>query len=155
MSLDHAQICARIPHAGAMCLLAAVDSWSEQDIVCRADSHRRSDHPLQAAGRLHILHGIEYAAQAMAVHGALQADRQSKPAVGYLASVRDVRWYCQWLDEIAEDLRIRAERLSGDARMVLYAFSLETGTRVLMSGRASVVPDASAVQVAHTDGASR
>ena len=34
--IDRARIAARIPHQAPMCLLDAVESWDEQQIVCRA-----------------------------------------------------------------------------------------------------------------------
>ena len=69
--LDHAAIAARVPHAGAMCLLDSVVSWDEQHIECRAASHASPTHPLAQDGRLPATAAIEYAAQAMALHGCL------------------------------------------------------------------------------------
>jgi predicted hotdog family 3-hydroxylacyl-ACP dehydratase len=54
-----------------MCLLDDVLSWDASRIRCRSASHRTPDNPLRAHGRLGAACGIEYAAQAMAVHGAL------------------------------------------------------------------------------------
>ena len=71
--LDRVAIAARIPHQGSMCLLDAVLAWDSGQIHCRASSHRQPDNPLRAAARLGAACGIEYAAQAMAVHGALLA----------------------------------------------------------------------------------
>ena len=71
--LDHAWIEQHIPHKGRMCLLDAVLSWDATRIRCRSASHRTPDNPLRAHGRLGAACGIEYAAQAMAVHGALVA----------------------------------------------------------------------------------
>lgn len=73
MPLDRNWIEQHIPHKGRMCLLDAVVSWDATRIRCRSASHRAPDHPLRAHGRLGIACGIEYAAQAMAVHGALVA----------------------------------------------------------------------------------
>ena len=71
--LDHAWIAAHIPHHGSMCLLHAVSQWDERRIVCEALSHVDPDNPLRAQGRLGAANGVEYAAQAMAVHGGLLA----------------------------------------------------------------------------------
>jgi predicted hotdog family 3-hydroxylacyl-ACP dehydratase len=73
MRLDRAWIEGHIPHQGRMCLLDEVIGWNSGSISCRSGSHRALDHPLRAHGRLGIACGIEYAAQAMAVHGALVA----------------------------------------------------------------------------------
>ena len=88
--LDRVAIAARIPHQGSMCLLDAVLAWDSGQIHCRASSHRQPDNPLRAAARLGAACGIEYAAQAMAVHGALLAPAGAPPRPGYLASVRSV-----------------------------------------------------------------
>ncbi len=141
---DHAWIAARIPHQGSMCLLDAVLRWDESSIVCSASSHTRSDNPLRAQDMLGIANGIEYAAQAMAVHGALLAGNDTAPAAGFLASVRDVKWQTQRLDDLAPPLQVHAERLSGDGATILYSFHLQAGGATLLSGRASVLLDAGA-----------
>ncbi len=141
---DQAWIAARIPHQGSMCLLDAVLQWDAAHIVCRASSHTRTDHPLRADGSLGMANGIEYAAQAMAVHGALLAGSDSAPAAGFLASVRDVKWQAPRLDTQAAELQIHAQRLSGDGNTILYSFHLEAGGSTLLSGRASVMLDADA-----------
>lgn len=139
---DHAWIAARIPHQGSMCLLDAVLRWDADSIVCRASSHCQPDNPLRADDALGAANGIEYAAQAMAVHGALVAGSESAPAAGYLASVRDVKWHAPRLDTLAPELLVHAQRLSGDANTILYSFHLEAGNTTVLSGRASVLLDA-------------
>jgi predicted hotdog family 3-hydroxylacyl-ACP dehydratase len=54
-----------------MCLLDEVTGWDTERISCRTSTHRAADNPLRAHGQLGIACGIEYAAQAMAAHGAL------------------------------------------------------------------------------------
>ncbi|SCC92600.1 putative 3-hydroxylacyl-(Acyl carrier protein) dehydratase-like protein [Thiomonas sp. X19] len=80
--LDHAWIAAHIPHQGSMCLLDAVLRWDAQHIVCSATSHRDASNPLRQFDRLGAACGIEYAAQAMAVHGALVAEHDRMPGPG-------------------------------------------------------------------------
>ena len=142
MSLDRAWIVAHIPHQGGMCLLDAVDSWNEAGIVCRANSHRLLDNPLRTGDSLGIANGIEYAAQAMAVHGALLASDENVPASGFLTSMRDVQWNCIRLDDIESDLTIRAERISSNGNNVLYSFAVNATGTTVMSGRASVMINA-------------
>lgn len=137
--LDRAAIAARIPHQGSMCLLDAVLAWDSGQIHCRASSHRQPDNPLRAAERLGAACGIEYAAQAMAVHGALLAPEGAPPRPGYLASVRSVQLAVDRLDDLAQDLDIVAERLSGDEHNILYHFRVEHAGNLLLSGRAAVM----------------
>jgi predicted hotdog family 3-hydroxylacyl-ACP dehydratase len=134
--LDH------IPHQGGMCLLDGIAHWDAQRIRCSASSHRAADNPLRAHGRLGAACGIEYAAQAMAAHGGLLAKADTQPRAGYLASVRGVELRVARLDDIAADLKVDAERLSGDDNTILYGFSVSDGERVLLHGRAIVVLDA-------------
>ena len=147
-TLNHDEIARRIPHQGSMCLLDAVLAWDEEQICCEANSHRASDNPLRAHGRLGAACGVEYAAQAMAMHGALvgeSATEDAPPRAGYLAGVRGVTLQVDRLDDIAGPLTVKAERVTGDANTVLYSFGLHSGTRTLMTGRAMVVLDASAL----------
>jgi len=153
MPLDHAWIEQHIPHKGRMCLLDAVLSWDATRIRCTSTTHRKPDNPLRSHGRLGAACGIEYAAQAMAVHGALVAAsaplastmarsvRGSGAAVGYLASVRNVVLHVARLDDLTDELIAAAERVTGDARTVLYEFSVLGAARTLMEGRASIVMD--------------
>ena len=144
--LDRAWIAAHIPHHGSMCLLDAVTAWSPERIRCMSASHRRIDNPLREGGRLGAACGIEYAAQAMAVHGALVAGDDAKPRQGFLASVRGVELNVARLDDVDSDLDIEAERLSGDANNILYRFEVRGGERVLLSGRAAVILNAEALK---------
>ena len=144
--LDHAWIAAHIPHQGTMCLLDRVLEWSETAITCRAISHTLPDNPLRASGRLGAANGIEYAAQAMAIHGALLANSDDQPRQGYLTSVRSVQLHVARLDDLPGELTVHAERLSGDANNILYHFSLSHAGRCLLEGRAAVVLDASALK---------
>jgi len=146
MSLDHAWLLAHLPHQGSMCLLDAVIEWDSQRIRCAASSHRRADNPLRAHDRLGAACGIEYAAQAMAAHGALLAVTDQAPRAGYLASVRGVDLQVARLDDIVTDLSVEAERLSGDDNTILYGFNVAAGERLLLSGRAIVVLDAAKLE---------
>ncbi len=140
--LDHVWLLGHLPHQGSMCLLDVVTEWDAQRIRCTAKSHREADNPLRAHNRLGAACGIEYAAQAMAAHGALLTAADSAPRAGYLASVRGVDLHVARLDDIAADLEVEAERLSGDGNTILYGFRVSAAGRELLSGRAAVVLDA-------------
>ncbi len=143
--LNRDWISRRIPHQGTMCLLDRVVDWSENHIACAAISHTDPANPLGAEGRLGAANGIEYAAQAMAIHGALLAKVDDPPRQGYLTSVRSVSLHVARLDDLPGELDVRAERLSGDGNNILYQFSLHHAGRCLLEGRAAVVLDAAAV----------
>ncbi|MDO9357778.1 MAG: 3-hydroxylacyl-ACP dehydratase [Polaromonas sp.] len=151
-TLDHTGIASRIPHHGRMCLLDAVQSWDGDHITCQASSHRATDNPLRANDRLGAACGIEYAAQAMAVHGALVGESlggdSGAPKAGYLASIRSVALQVDRLDTVVGDLILKAERMTGDTATVLYSFTVEADGQVLLSGRAVVVLDAAGLVAA-------
>ena len=152
-TLNRDDIARRIPHQGRMCLLDMVLGWNNNVIRCQTSSHLAPDHPLRAHGRLGAACGVEYAAQALAVHGALvaeslgsaSANSSAPPRAGYLASMRGVTLHVERLDTVDGPLTVNAERISGDANMVLYSFTVQSGSQPLLSGRAAVVLDAAAI----------
>jgi predicted hotdog family 3-hydroxylacyl-ACP dehydratase len=157
MRLDRTWIERNIPHHGRMCLLDEVMEWDAHHIRCRSGTHRLPDHPLRSQGRLGVACGIEYAAQAMAAHGALaggalahnsggalagsganRAGRQ-RSEVGFLAGLRDVRLHVLRLDDVQADLICDAMLVAGDHGSALYEFALRSEALRLLSGRATVV----------------
>jgi predicted hotdog family 3-hydroxylacyl-ACP dehydratase len=138
--LDAAQIAKLIPHHGDMCLLGKVLHYDAQSIRCIASSHRLSSNPLREQGVLHAVCGVEYAAQAMAVHGALLSGQSDKPPRGgRLASVRTVELNVSRLDDIAADLEICATQLMGDENSMVYEFTVTAAAQPLLKGKATVV----------------
>ena len=140
-----------IPHAGSMCLLERVVRYDDTSIDCETRSHLDANNPLRRNGRLSCLCGIEYAAQAMALHGALGSNPElaeasstpgnhgDGPRHGFLASVRDTRASQSDLDAVADTLKVKARLEFGDASRVIYSFRLLAGEQELLSGRAAVV----------------
>ena len=144
--LDHAAIAALIPHSGSMCLLASVQHWDRDRIVCVATSHRDAANPLRSASGLLAPCAIEYAAQAMALHGALVGQAAGSAArPGYLASARGVTLHRLRLDDLDGDLQVEATLQAGDARQVLYAFAVSHAGAPVADGRATVVLNAPVV----------
>jgi predicted hotdog family 3-hydroxylacyl-ACP dehydratase len=138
LKVNRAGIARLVPHAGAMCLLEEVLEWDENTIVCRATSHRDPANPLRSAGGLAAIIGVEYAAQAVAVHGGLISS-SSKPETGYLAALRDIACSVARLDTERDDLVVSATRVAAESGRLLYDFRLEAGARELLRGRLSVV----------------
>jgi len=143
-TLTRAGIEALIPHSGSMCLLARLIDWDPHRIVCGATNHRDPDHPLRTRRGLLTPAAIEYAAQAMALHGALIGQAAGAPATpGYLASARGVQLHRLRLDDLPpatpDELRIEATRQAGDAQQILYTFTVSHAGRAVAEGRAAVV----------------
>ena len=142
MPLNRRDIAALIPHSGAMCLLDEIVAWDAASIRGASRRHRDADNPLRSAGRLHSLSAIEYAAQAMAAHGALVGAVAGRPRVGFLVSLRSVACRAATLDELEGELEVTAQHVAGDAERVMYAFSVRVGTFEVLNGKATVVLDA-------------
>ena len=139
MQLNKKEIEALIPHNGAMSLLNEVLKWDEDHIVCLANSHRIKHNPLRNENVLSSGCGVEYAAQAMAVHGALSTgDPDEEPRPGYLASIKNLDLLVSSLDDIESDLVIEAELLMRDKEFLVYQFRVLSEDLNLLSGRAII-----------------
>ena len=137
--LSRDQIADLIPHQGIMCLLEGVQSWDQTQIFCAVTSHQDPANPLREGTRLHAVCGIEYAAQAIAVHRALLGTEFNGRAIGVIGGMRNVLLAVDRLDDIAEMLTVRAEKLLEQGGSLMYRFAIHAGDRVLISGRASVM----------------
>jgi predicted hotdog family 3-hydroxylacyl-ACP dehydratase len=136
--IEFEQLQTLLPHAGSMCLLKQVADWDQQQISCLASSHLAGDNPLRDGDCLPVEAGIEYAAQAMAIHGQLCGGGESEPRIGYLAVLSNVDWHCERLDDVDDDLVIIATRLMATADGSSYEFQLCAGGATLLSGQAVV-----------------
>lgn len=119
-----------------MILLDTVESWTASDIVCITNSHRRAGNPLCRAGMLPAYAAIEFAAQAMAIHGALNGNGEAR--AGVLGSVRHFRTLVASLDGIHDTLRVSASLRRGEARCAVYRFAIRTESTDIASGQATV-----------------
>lgn len=142
MLIDRARIRELIPHAGSMCLLDAATSWDDAHICCTATSHRDPANPLRGPQGLHSICALEYAAQAMALHGALTAGAQRRSRGGLLASARDVVLHRPHLESCGPELVVRATRLLGEDARVIYGFRVDDDLGTVIEGRAAVVLEA-------------
>lgn len=139
MNKQH-RICDLIPHAGTMCLLDEILSWDRKNIVCSSRSHLLITNPLRCADGLSAIHLVEYAAQAMAVHGGLLAARSGAPKrPGFLAAIRQAELHTQWLDSVGDELIIEAVRLLDDENNFMYSFQASSAKKLLAAGRATVI----------------
>lgn len=147
--IARADIEALVPHAGAMCLWDEVVSWNDGRIVLRAGNHRDPSHPLRSGGRLRALHLCEYGAQAMAVHGGLQARAGGgEPRPGMLVALRGVVLHVGRIDDLPGWLDGEAEQLAASAASQQYAFRIHHAGTLLAEGRAAVMLGAAAPTIA-------
>jgi predicted hotdog family 3-hydroxylacyl-ACP dehydratase len=137
------EVYAKLPHAGSMRLLERVLDWDEISIRCATDSHRFGSNPLRRQGILASVHAAEYAAQAAALHGVLNARLDHGPVL-LLAAIRDLELEVARLDTLSAPLHIDA-RLEGRAGVnAVYGFALDCDGITCARGRITLMQGASA-----------
>lgn len=140
-TLDAADICGRLPHAGQVCQIERVLSCDAHSIACETRAHRRQDNPLRQNDRLGPLVGVEMAGQAMALHLSLQAGDE-EVGKGVITRATGLSWQVDRLDDLPSALLVRVECEARGGEMARYRFAIEhTGTTVV-EGSLSVLIDA-------------
>lgn len=132
----------QLPHSGAMCLIDRVSSWDERSICCSADSHLSPANPLRADGSLPGLCALEYAAQALALHGVLKrpqasANRQCSNAL--VVTSQRLAFQTGDLSNRSESLTITAELTVRHKDSVVYAVSVSAGASCVLQGDLGVM----------------
>ena len=139
LRIGKAALCQLIPHHGSMCLLDTVERWDGTSILCTTTSHRDAANPLRRDNQLEAVCGLEYAAQAMAVHvGLLEQGEERRLAVGYLGAVKNLMLRASRLDVVKGDLTVQATRLVGEGGCFIYTFRVSAERQELLDGRASI-----------------
>jgi predicted hotdog family 3-hydroxylacyl-ACP dehydratase len=137
--MSRAALCQLIPHQGTMCLLDRVERWDDTSITCTTASHRDATNPLWRDNQLEAICGLEYAAQAMAVHvGLLEQGKEHRIAVGYLGAVKNLMLRAARLDDVKGALTVQATRLVAEAGCFIYTFRVSAERQELLEGRASI-----------------
>jgi predicted hotdog family 3-hydroxylacyl-ACP dehydratase len=128
-----------LPHAGSMVMPESVERCDESGIVCTSTRHRARDNPLRRNERLPALCGVEFAAQAMALHGALRRVPPAALQHGRVVTVRDLVVSRRFLDDVEGALVIecRLEAAAGD--VFSYDFRVDGDGETLLCGRATVM----------------
>jgi predicted hotdog family 3-hydroxylacyl-ACP dehydratase len=134
--LTNSEIRELIPQTGSMSLLNSVEKWDTKSIVCTAISHLDPENPLRSRGRLNIVSGVEYAAQAMAVHYALCSSMPCK--LGYLGAVTEMDYSIARLDTVSDLIEISAQLIFSHGQGLIYRFKITSGGDTIMTGRVSV-----------------
>ncbi len=137
MASDDYDLCARLPHAGAMCLLDELLAWDALSLVCTAKSHADPDNPLRRNGRLAAVHAVEYAGQASALHSALAA-ADGAPVRALLGALNDLTLGRAYLDDLPAPLVISVSQELVMGHCASYRFALTCGDLAVAQGRLTV-----------------
>lgn len=142
--LNHQEIEQRLPHAGKMSLLHEVVNSDQKSLLATAISHLDADNPLRLKGKIAMINGIEYAAQAMAIHGSLlsewskPAELPTSPQTGYIATVRNIDIKVPFVPETDSPLNVEVEQLMSDGNGFTYQFHISCEQQSLISGKITV-----------------
>lgn len=139
-SLDRHAICERLPHGDAMVMLDAVTRWNADTILCETRRHVDAANPLRSQDSLHASAGIEFAAQAIALHGLLKARPGGNVRQAVIAGLKKVEWTHQRLDDAGDMLTVRATASSQLGDGAHYYFEIaDASDAVIVSGEALVM----------------
>lgn len=139
MIADRRRITGLLPHGPGMVLLDRVDACDAESILCVTDSHRTPANPLRRRGRLPAMAAVEYAAQAAALHAALNGERA--PGAGaVLGGVKDMNATTARLDDIPDMLAVRVTLLLARDNGAVYSFEVGPQSGVTVAeGRFTVM----------------
>jgi predicted hotdog family 3-hydroxylacyl-ACP dehydratase len=128
----------RLPHAGKMRLIDEVIDWNADGIRCRTRSHRDLDNPLRSGDGLPAVHGIEYGAQAAALHGVLTGAIDDGPGL-MLGAVRDLHLLVDSLDAITEPLTLTARVELRSGVNAIYSIAVAGADQRCIEGRLTLL----------------
>ena len=126
-----------LPHAGKMSLLHTVSYADSLLLKASAISHLNSNNPLRLNDKLASINGIEYAAQAMAIHGFLLS-KEDAVQKGYIASVRNIEIKTPFFPETESVIKIEVQQLMSDTNGFTYQFHISAGKKTLISGKITI-----------------
>ena len=140
-ALNRQEIEQRLPHAGKMSLLDTITHADQLTLSASAVSHLNNDNPLRLNNKLSSINGIEYAAQAMAIHGFLLSELKHTEAsaqTAYIATVRNIDIVSPFFPENESVIKIEVEQLMSDTNGFTYQFHISGGKKVFISGKITV-----------------
>ena len=149
-SWSREEISIYLPHKGTMMLIDKIESFTENEIIAKSINHLDINHPLLKENRLGLAIGIEYAAQASAIHSRINAEVNIQnidkhlpnvqtslaPIIpGKLVSVREINCFSKYLNIPKTSLIISAKQEQVSAQALIYSFLVANENQKLISGR--------------------
>lgn len=130
-----------LPHSGNMVLLDCVERYDAESITCGASSHLNAGNPLAVAGKLSVFAGIEYAAQAMALHNRLSSESAGGGGVrqGVVAVASKLKAHVDRLDELQSRLDVSVGVVERAQDSSIYTFDVSCLRQRVIEGRLLVV----------------
>ena len=135
----------KLPHQGDICLLDSIISYDTESIYCL--SKQAASCPLRHNTGLPAWASLEYAAQALACHGMLNARDNGEPDTitsAWVIGVKHLHCQQQYLPQADnEAYTIAARILAHQPGIASYEFSLANNNTYLAFGRLNVAFDTS------------
>ena len=129
-----------LPHAGTARMIERVLRWDADRIVAATARHRAADNPLRRDGRLAAVHLVEFAAQAVAIHGGLRNAAEGRPPQpALLVSARDVQVTRDYIDDLPGEIEIEAHALLINQASWQYEFTVRHAGAAIASGRVAAM----------------
>lgn len=130
-----------LPHEGPMVLLERVLQCTEESLECETSTHLQPEHPLSIEGQLSVFAGVEYAAQAMALHKCLNAESDGKVRSGFVAVTSNLMPHLVVLNQASGTLNVAVNMLDSSGGGSLYEFHISHGQKKLpvLDGRLLVM----------------
>lgn len=122
-----------LPQKGSMCLIDSAREWDADTIVCLADASR-PDNPLRDEHGVAVVHGVEYGAQAAAVHHLTVGAVDRTPRGGLLLQLRDVRFGVGYLDRLPQPLEVVARCVMASSETARYRFEIRAAGELACRG---------------------
>jgi predicted hotdog family 3-hydroxylacyl-ACP dehydratase len=131
--LQHDEIARLLPHKGAMCLLDNALDCNAESIRCLADA-ARPGHPLRDAAGVSVVHGVEYGAQAAALHQMITRPELRGATGGMLLQMRNVEFSADYLDRLPQPLTITARCAMASSELARYFFAIHSANVLASQG---------------------
>jgi predicted hotdog family 3-hydroxylacyl-ACP dehydratase len=126
-----AEALARMPHSGAMRLIADIEYADEDGIRCKATDHAAPGYPLRLGGVLYAAALVELGAQAAAAHASLFG--MGAAHTGLVLAIGDLALHRDRVDD-PEPLGMAAQRLDQLDKAASYRFSVTQSAAPLVTG---------------------
>lgn len=127
-----------IPHGRGMQLIDRVISFDKEKIHCETESHLNPNNPLLEDGKLHSVILVEYAAQAAAIHVALNHKETTKQTPAFIGSLKNISLSQHYLSGIAAPLTMMASCALLNNNGAIYEFKAFADT-IIAQGRLSLI----------------
>ncbi|MEH6569607.1 MAG: hypothetical protein V7709_11050 [Halioglobus sp.] len=133
------EIATLIPHSGSMCLLDHLVTWDHQAIEAVAVDVHSEHNPLREDGMLHSVVLVEYAAQAAAIHAALNEGSIGGNSVAYIGAIKSMTLHQPRVDPSDSELHCVACCVLNNANGAIYQLTVSANQKILMDARVVMV----------------